>query len=212
VPDVGLDWLAPEPDLMASWMAVVAGDMARAGAVGAIVGQAVGLSAAPDPHDEPLDCDPPVNEQETKEEEPATTLDLASGIKELVADGRLQINVGDHAWVTETDLWLNLRAGLDVVRQWLAEKASSFPLNNNELLDLMQRTGVCQPSPKKHQAVWPMRIKIGLEQEKKSLIRIPIGVIWPNQADRPPHFDGEIMSRKQADTPSTGQQARLPFS
>jgi hypothetical protein len=196
---------------MTSWTAVVVGDTARAGVLGTIVGQAVRPPADADSHDEPLDCDPPVKEEETEKEEPATALDLASGIKSLVASGRLQINVGDHAWVTETDLWLNLRAGLDVVRQWVAETTSAFPMKNNELLDLFQQSKVCAPYPEKQQAVWPMCIKIGVELEKKSLIRSPIDVIWPDPGDRPPPFDGEIIYRNRADALTNGQQARLPF-
>lgn len=212
VPDIGLQWLSSEPDLVASWLAVVDGDMVRAGVLGAIIGQVVEPVADKDASHRAEDDDLFTTGERTEMDKPAAAFDLATGIGELVVNGRLKINVAEEAWVTETDLWISLKGGLDVIRQWVAENTANFPLKNNELLDLFLESKICKVHPQKQQAVWPMCVKQGLEQKKTLLVRMPIEIIWPNPSDYPPLFEGQITSRKQASAALSGEQARLPFA
>ncbi|MGH1477187.1 MAG: TraI domain-containing protein [Geminicoccales bacterium] len=212
VPDIGLQWLSSEPDLVTSWLAVVDGDLVRAGVLGAIVGQVVESMADKDVSHRAGDDDLFTTGEKTEMDKSSAALDLAKGIGELVVSGRLKINVAEEAWVTATDLWISLRGGLDVIRQWVAENTASFPLKNNELLDLFQESKICKVHPQKQQAVWPMCVKQGLEQKKILLVRMPIEIIWPDPSDYPPLFEGQITSRKQTSAALSGDQARLPFA
>jgi len=209
VPDIGLQWLSSEPDLVTSWLAVVDGDMVRAGVLGAIVRQIVEPMADKDVSHRAGGV---TTGEKTEMDKSSAALDLATGIGELVVSGRLKINVAEEAWVTETDLWISLNEGLDVIRQWVAENTASFPLKNNELLDLFQESKICKVHPQRQQAVWPMCVKQGLKLKKILLVRLPIEIIWPNPSDYPPLFEGQITSRKQTSAALSGKQARLPFA
>lgn len=184
VPTVGLDWLALEPVLMTSWLAVVTGVPNQGGVIGSIITQAIRQSGGPDLFPDPSDV------------APSPELSLLSGLRHLVACGRLRINCdGADAWVTKTDLWLNSKTGLDLIRDWIVDNSEALPPSNNELLDQIQRDGLCLPTPDKNKATWSMLVKWDTGQKRSLLVRFPVSIIWPEPQDRPASFDGEIVLR-----------------
>ena len=187
VPKAALDWLASEPDLMTAWLAVVTGDRDRSNVIGKIVMEAV--------------CQLGGDESSADAEDPDSSLDLVMGLRQLIGRGQLSMNcIEGDAWVTEGDLWLSSKEGLNKLRSWIIDRTDASGLQNNELLDQLQAENLCLPTPEKNRAVWTMTIKENDQQKRVSVIRLPIDIICPDAAERPSSFDGEILLRNRNET------------
>lgn len=186
LPSTGISWLGADPEVLAPWLALVAGDIDGAAEIGCIVARADGDSVARN-----LGADGsrfaaararPLHEK------------LLTALRYLIAEGGLPINRdGAAAWITEEDVWLVSKRVADALREHLiAEGHEGIPTRNDRIFDVLQEHGILKPNGDR--AVWLVRVK-GEGWEKPhdlTLLRIPVARLWPNPDARHSPFAGQI--------------------
>ena len=186
VPPSGISWLGEDAEVLAPWLALIAGDIEGAAEIGTIVARADGDSVARN-----LGADgsrfaaarsKPLHEK------------LLTALRYLIAEGGLPINRdGAAAWITEEDVWLVSKRVADTLREHLtAEGHDGIPTRNDRIFDVLQEHGILKPNGDR--AVWLARVE-GEGWDKShdlTLLRIPVSRLWPNADARPAVFMGQV--------------------
>jgi len=189
LPDLALNWLCEDKDLMSGVLAALTGEFDQADIIGVIVSQADGQSVAAD-----LGGDHKARISSSSKRPLSELLLLA--LRQLFEEGCFVINrPGAEAWATETDLWLVSRTGANRIREWLiGEGIKSVPSNNNRVFDELQQYKICISTPT-DTAIWSTKVTMGEFSHPLTMLRFPIETIWPDPDRRPAPLDGEVLPR-----------------
>jgi len=187
LPELALNWICEDKDLMSGVLATLAGDFDHADMLGVIVSQADGQSVAAD-----LGSGQKARVSSTSKRPLSEMLLMA--LRQLFEEGRFHINrPGAEAWVTETDLWLVSKIGADRMREWLiGEGITSVPSSNLRIFDELQQHKICISTPK-DTAVWSTKVTLGEFRHGLTMLRFPIETIWPDPERRPASLEGDVL-------------------
>ena len=184
MPDTAIEWLGSEREVIAAWIACVAGTAEIAGPLTTIVANADSLSANENlgagEARIPSATQVPLHEK------------LVTALRALLDNGQLTLNrPGAAGFVTNTDLWLVSKRGLDLIRDYLIDHGHvGVPSQNDRLMDELQQFGVCVPNGER--AIWRARIKLPDFDHELTLLRFPVTTLWPDAANRPPPLNGTV--------------------
>lgn len=187
VPGVGLRWLSSDMDVFEAWLATISGgDHELAGDLGKLVRSADGMSVASDLTGTPITRTVPGAAKPLAER-------MATALRFLVDQGRLPLNKpGAAGWVTADDLWLVSKRALDTLREHLlSESQGGVPSRNDRLMDELQGHGLL--SANGDRAIWNANVRQGSWSVSLTLLRVPLGRVWPEADARPPVFDGSVV-------------------
>jgi integrating conjugative element relaxase (TIGR03760 family) len=130
VPEVAIAWLGADVELMSFWIAAVAGDNERGGAVAEIVERADRLSVAGSLGVEEGNL-PAASRRAPLH------VRLSGALRDLIDASELPINRrGAGAWVFGDELFVVAKRGIDAMReQLLAEGHTDIPTRNDRIMD-----------------------------------------------------------------------------
>ena len=198
LPSRGLSWIASEPQVFAQWLATISGNMDEAGALGEIIQEADGISVARN-----LGANAP---RAAMTKTKALWERLLTGLRHLILEGELPLNRnGAAGWLVGDDLWLVSKRAIDALRAHLvAEGHSGIPSSNDRIYDTFQEHGILTPC--NDRAIWRATVSGEGWSHELTLIRLPAQRIWPQAADRPDTFAGQIQPA-EASASSVGEAA-----
>lgn len=185
VPDVAIAWLGSDRALMSLWIAALAGDEQRGGAVSEIVAQADRLSVAGSLGVEAAALPAAARKSPLH-------VRLTWALRELIDSRELPINRrGAGGWVYEDELFVVAKRAIDAMRERLiAEGHADIPSRNDRIMDELQQHRVCVANGDR--AIWTVRITLSDFDQALTVLRFPLAAIWPTEDGRPPAMNGAV--------------------
>jgi hypothetical protein len=186
VPDLALAWIGGDAELSVAWIATLAGDAERGGALAEIVGEADRRSVAAS-----LGVD--AGARAVAPAKAPLHLRLVAALRALIESGELPVNrPGAAAWVFKDDLWLVAKRGIDAMRAALEREGhTDVPQRNDRIMDTLQQHRLCRANGER--AVWTASVRMDGFDQPLTLLRLPLAVLWPLADRRPPAMTGEIV-------------------
>jgi hypothetical protein len=187
LPPVGLSWIAGNSDAFAAWLAALSGAIDEAGPLGEILLQADQQSVARN-----LIGAAAVSRVATVQAKPLAER-LLIGFRYLLDHGTLPLNrPGAAGFCVGEDLWLVSKRALDALREHLlAEGQPGIPARNERLMDELQQNGLLIPNGDR--AVWTAEVRLGQWCQRLTLLRFPVGRMWPDLQGRPRPAAGSVL-------------------
>jgi len=118
---------------------------------------------------------------------------LLTGFRYLLDHGLLPLNrPGAAGFCVGEDLWLVSKRALDALREHLlSEGQPGIPARNERLMDELQQHGLLIPNGDR--AVWTAEVRLGEWCQRLTLLRFPLGRMWPDQQGRPQSAAGSVL-------------------
>lgn len=191
VPEVAITWLGSDRALMSLWIAALAGDEQRGGAVSEIVAQADRLSVAASLGVEAAALPAAARKSPLH-------VRLTWALRELIDSRELPINRrGAGGWVFEDELFVVAKRAIDAMRERLiAEGHADIPSRNDRIMDELQQHRVCVANGDR--AIWTVRITLSDFDQTLTVLRFPLAAIWPTEDGRPPAMNGTVTVEGEA--------------
>lgn len=196
LPEAGLTWLASDPAVLAAWLATLTGQADTAGALGAIVGKADGVSVA---HN--LGGSGNVLYTNTI----PLHQKLITALRYLITRGHLTLNRdGAVGWLVGDDVWLVSKRIVDALRDHLVQEGhTGIPARNDRIFDVLQEHGILIPNGER--AIWVAEVKGEGWAHTLTVLRIHASRIWPDPAARPEPFKGTVTPQLNAIPPADNE-------
>jgi hypothetical protein len=118
---------------------------------------------------------------------------LAIALRHLIDTHALPLNrPGAGGWVIDGDLWLVSKRVLDALREQVAQDSAGGSLPRNErLMDELQQSGIVMPNGDR--AIWTATIELENWRQPLTLLRVPLGRLWPDESARPAAVSGRVV-------------------
>lgn len=209
VPPIGREWLTRDLDVFEAWLATICGgDPEFAGELGQIIKQADGLSVASDLSGRNVEPGTPRPAPRSLGER------LAVALRHLIDTHALPLNrPGAGGWVIDGDLWLVSKRVLDALREQMAQDSAGGSLPRNErLMDELQQSAIVMPNGDR--AIWPATIELENWRQPLTLLRVPLGRLWPDESARPAAVSGRVIPASSDALPAgaASGDAELPHT
>lgn len=187
IPPAGLQWIAGDQAVLYSWLAAIQGDLAKADAIGEIVGKADGLSVA-------RNLSGSKNVQLPTAKAKPLVERLLTGLRYLFDNNGLPMNRrGAAAYLDGDTLWLVSKTTLDKLRTHLIEEGQpGIPTRNDRLMDELQQHGLLVATPQER-AIWNCEISIGDWTRELTCLRMEAAHVWSDPLRRPDSMDGHVV-------------------
>ncbi|WP_191985320.1 MobH family relaxase [Pseudomonas huaxiensis] len=193
------DWISSYPELWASLLYVLAGQLEHAGFLGDLVVRADQASVA-----QALGGDPSKALAAPKH---ALQRKLLDGLRYLLTH-ELKLNQpqASDAWLTEDTLWLVSKTVSDKLRaHLLSQGIEGIPERNTAVFDVLQDHGIAQESPE-GKAIWKATVSSTSGwQHTFTFLKVSPALIWELNA-RPEPFSGTVT----VDVPEEKKQGTTP--
>ena len=185
-----LGWIAQDDDLATRLIASLQRDQVKAGILGSIVADADQQSINAD-----TGISSPSSSSQVKAPARSLKEEVTRALCGLVDASLPYLNQPESdILVTETDLWLSSEGGLRSLRERLVGGSIvSIQGADGAIMDTLQKEKICTPTPK-GRSVWSVQIFFQDIEQRLTMLRFPVDIIWPKPEDRPAAFSGDIVA------------------
>ena len=191
VPQLGLQWLQEDKDLLVLLFAQMSGKQSLAGAIGEIIRKADKASVGRSLGGKQLST--PQSAQQSGSRSIALHEQLLMAIRYLFHEGRLTINKpGAAGWVKDGTVWLVSKATVEAASTHLfSEGIRTVPKNVARVFDILAEHDLAENTPD-GKAVWKCKVhdKDRDWYQDLTMLKFKVESIWPNET--PADLKGSI--------------------
>lgn len=182
IPDIGLNWLCSNPDILDEWTFCLTGRKSEAESIGDLITKADQISTAQSLTGSELVATPAAKVTPLHKR-------LKTALVYLVDNEVIPLNrQGAAAWVFDKKLWCVSKRVIDEIRSLMREEGQTgIPSDNSRIMDELMQHGVITPND--DLAIWKMNVSVGSWVNRFTLLCFPLKNLWDDESAWPPSLD-----------------------